>query len=423
MNKKIIFIIFLPFILIAATLAGFFLAHPSPKIDQLQNNINNEIIVDIPNEKEPTTKPNEDTNSILIFNNGKNAVEYNNKIYFNNYAINNPYSNVTVCSTDLNGKNQKKLIENDYLENVNIYNDTIYTKNQLFNLSNNKVTSNDLPITYIDETITIYTDDRISKNYVLDTSANIYGKDPIILNFQGKFIDKIDNKIYFYKLGTSMLYLCYSNINTFETICIDTVKYDDIYKDYYDEYFEYKFVISDIEHLNNTVLYNIGSYQGSGSFWYGYITKVNSDGSNKKIIASTDFDSCFYKDSNYLYYYAGSMESSSWYKYSPLSDSTAKMNYNVENLLNPVKKYNIEKINNKLYLTTLNSDNKTYSKAFKLTDNSENFSSLYDIIIFDDYLIAYLEYRDFNESGWRGIPSMYIYYIKKDGSEIFLLNN
>lgn len=407
MNKKIIFsILLLTLVLSISIVIGFNITKPKSETStEPESNNNNNIVNNIPDSILP---PVDNTKETYIINNGKNATEYNGKIYYNNHSINNPYSNITICEVDLNGENKKTLLPNDITYNVNIYNNTIYTPTKKFNLSQNEAILNALPITYIDEKITIYTNELNSINHVFDTSNNSYETGRKLLSFDGIFIERIDNTIYFYKNGTTRNYLYSGDLTTGQIVCIDDTKFEKIFEDYYDEYSEYTFQITDIEYLNDTIVYCIGCYQGSGNFWYGNVIKINSNGSNKTFLEIGSDVNSLSKDSVYIYY--GKQA------YSTISNTTTN-----KTLLAP-DEYTVENINNELYLMKLSSNNKTYSKFLKITNNYENFSSVYDIVDFNDYLIVYLEYRNYNEGGWRGIPSMYIYHIKKDGSKITLLN-
>ena len=405
MNKKVFLTIFLLiFIFLISIFIGFNITKPNDN----NSDTLTEQLPDISNVPTYTLPENIEPEEIHIINNGKNATEYNGKIYFNNYAINNPYSNITVCQIDLDGNNKKTLLPNDVLKNINIYNNKIYTPKQAFNLSTNEIIYNTLPIVYIDDKITIYKNEFDSINHVFNTSANSYESDLKLFSFDGNFIERIDDTVYFYKNGTTRNYLYAGDLNTKEIVCIDDTKFENIFDDYYDEYSEYTFDIVDIESLNNTVIYCIGCYQGSGHFWHGNVIKINSDGSNKEFLQTGSDINILYKDNLYIYY--GNQA------YSTVSNKTTIRTLNLN------EEYTVQNIDNSIYLMKLNSNKKTYSKTLKITDNSENFSTLYDIVDFEDYLIAYLEYRNYNEGGWRGIPSMYIYYIKKDGSKVMLLN-
>ncbi len=262
---------------------------------------------------------------------------------------------------------------------------------------------------YADENGIFYTEN-------LGTKINLYkktydgSKDTKVCtgNSSFLFIKALDNTLYFsqYTQNASALKLFSMKSSSSK---LTTVAKRKIVKDSY----SYSIPrISDIVNVNGDMYYQYGTYEGSGSFWYGTLVKIDSS-TNKQTIISKDMieDTLFYDDSHIFY---NDMKSDTiHYKYNVNTNKTTP--YSVETANS--ESFNI--VGSKTYLAKQVSKKYIMVSFFQSGTNKKNLTENFIKISYKqkkdltynasvkslgNYLIMPVQCIDYKDGnyGWRG---------------------
>ncbi len=314
-----------------------------------------------------------------------------------------------------------KLVTSDYyILSMVIYDDKLYytsyeSKDDQYHTYSISVNGGDKKqiltgiVIYADQNGIFYTQNS-------DTKINLYkktddgSKDKKVCtgNSSFLFIKALDNTLYFsqYTQDTSVLKL-YSMQSSSSKIT--TVAKRKVVKDKY----SYSIPrISDVVEVNGNLYYQYGTHEGSGSFWYGTLVKIDLS-TDKQTIISKDMieDALYYDDSNI--YFNDMKSNTKYYKYNVNTNKTTT--YSVKT----VDTETFSMIGSKTYLAKPDSNEYIMVSSFQSGTNKKDFMEDFikisckqkkdltysaSVKSLGDYLVIPVTCIDYTDGsyGWRG---------------------
>ncbi len=184
--------------------------------------------------------------------------------------------------------------------------------------------------------------------------------------------------------------------------------------------------VSDLKIVNGELYYDFGSYEGTGSYWYGSIRKLTTDG-KKKIVAKSTGDDTLTIGTKELYY---TTPEGNYYKYQLSTGKKSKYSLELEQDIS----YTI--LGDKTYMADTSNAKKIVISRFKsgtdretLTKNfitisfkqKKNISYTVDIRQVGIYNLVCVKGTDYSKAsyGWRGKLTSVNWYIT-DGAGTLL---
>lgn len=269
---------------------------------------------------------------------------------------------------------------------------------------------------YADNQLIVY---ELNNKWYATTPTEMYsmqqGKLLMDVSDYWRILLKQDNSLYFYMKNDKKIILY--ELNT------ENLQIRHIVEDFYEEEFweDADQVIADIAVEGNTILYTIGSYQGSGGFWYGSTRKINRDGTGKEILEAYNESDYVEKINDKLYYSFFTQEASQkWYEY-VIENSSSK---SIDDFSSVRKeKYQITTDDNKK-IVVKQLDGNDYKEIITLNKRNDNFDFFYgEIKEVGEWLYAYIYEKDYKVGNWRGIDHLEFYRISNDYKTIQRLDN
>ena len=184
--------------------------------------------------------------------------------------------------------------------------------------------------------------------------------------------------------------------------------------------------VSDLKIVNGELYYDFGSYEGTGSYWYGSIRKLTTDG-KKKIVAKSTGDDTLTIGTKELYY---TTPEGNYYKYQLSTGKKSKYSLKLEQNIS----YTI--LGDKTYMADTSNAKKIVISRFKSGTNREtltknfitisfkqkkNISYTVDIRQVGIYNLVCVKGTDYSKAsyGWRGKLTSVNWYIT-DGAGTLL---
>ena len=184
--------------------------------------------------------------------------------------------------------------------------------------------------------------------------------------------------------------------------------------------------VSDLKIVNGELYYDFGSYEGTGSYWYGSIRKLTTDG-KKKIVAKSTGDDTLTIGTKELYY---TTPEGNYYKYQLSTGKKSKYSLKLEQNIS----YTI--LGDKTYMADTSNAKKIVISRFKSGTNREtltknfitisfkqkkNISYTVDIRQVGVYNLVCVKGTDYSKAsyGWRGKLTSVNWYIT-DGAGTLL---
>ncbi len=257
-----------------------------------------------------------------------------------------------------------------------------------------------------------------------------------------EFIEKVDNLVYLEKSG-EVDDVIISSVNTdgsdlknvLETKEGAYLTDPEAYEDFKEFYIYEVQKICDFEVYNDTIYFILGGYEGSGSYFFGALCKVGTDGEGFEMVY--DGIENFYIIDNNMYVYAPDVKDgkSEYIKMNldtkeityldgkfdwilTADETSLYSQYTVENengvFIDDLKSYNVDNEEVIMLYEGINAPIKTDS----------NYVAFYDVQSVGDYIYFRLHINGFDENtdGWRGHQCYSAdYRVKKDGSGLELI--
>lgn len=314
------------------------------------------------------------------------------------------------------GDKNKIVSSDNYIRSMVVHNNVLYyTSNETDSIEyttysvsvkgENQQTVSKGTVLYADKKGIYYLVEKDTKSLLYMKSLS--GKKSVLLytgNSSFQFIKSIGTTLYFgqYKAAVSKLQLLSLKSGSTKPTVLSSLKTEQL-----SDHFP---IISDIISIKGNLYYQFGTYEGSGSFWYGTLVKYNNTEKTTRIIhdnMTTDFltyssDKIYFDElGNYAVYYTYNVNTNK------LTSSTI----NNPGAVSIVNKYSYRiKLDKKKYITLSRFTSGTNYKnlvtdfiKIAYTPNSKlDYSA--GITALGNYLLIPVECIDYNDPayGWRG---------------------
>ncbi len=331
--------------------------------------------------------------------------------------------------------NKTKLIssENDILDMM-IHNDTLYyisyvsdkDIHQTYSVSidgkDKKTICNGYAV-YLDDSSIYYTVMKGEKNklYKQDYESK---KDTLIYtgNLSFKFVKNIGETLYFTQFNEASSKLSLYTLTPEQTkltvLTTEKIKLDGSEREYP--------MVSDIVKINGDMYYQYGTYEGSGSYWYGTLKKIDAKTNKKSDIFDQMYeDQIFHNDSSIFYDKMESIEKH--FQYNTKTGKTSTYIYKITGS----ESFNI--VGDKTYCAKADGKNFITVSSFTSGAIKQNKTKLLmsipykqkkdldysaSVSKYGDYLLIPVTCKDYNDTtyGWRGkLISITWYVADMDG--------
>ncbi len=317
--------------------------------------------------------------------------------------------------------NITKLIssENDILDMM-IHNDTLYyisyvsdkDIHQTYSVSidgkDKKTICNGYAV-YLDDSSIYYTVMKGEKNklYKQDYESK---KDTLIYtgNLSFKFVKNIGETLYFTQFNEATSKLSLYTLTPEQTkltvLTTEKIKLDGSEREYP--------MVSDIVKINGDMYYQYGTYEGSGSYWYGTLKKIDAKTNKKSVIFDQMYeDQIFHNDSSIFYDKMESIEKH--FQYNTKTGKTSTYIYKITGS----ESFNI--VGDKTYCAKADGKNFITVSSFTSGAIKQNKTKLLmsipykqkkdldysaSVSKYGDYLLIPVTCKDYNDTtyGWRG---------------------
>ncbi|MDD3174584.1 MAG: DUF5050 domain-containing protein [Herbinix sp.] len=185
--------------------------------------------------------------------------------------------------------------------------------------------------------------------------------------------------------------------------------------------------VSDIIKINGDIYYQYGTHQGSGSFWYGTLIKIDSSTNTKSVIVKDLYEEQIYHNDSSIFY-SGTESSEKNYQYNTKTSKTTSYIYKTTgtesfNILGD-KTYCAKADGKELITVSCFTSGKSKSnlvKSFiKLSyKQKKEFDYSARVKIYGDYLLIPVTCMDFNaNNGWRGRCVSVTWYVADSDGKI-----
>lgn len=333
--------------------------------------------------------------------------------------------------------NKTKLIssKNDILDMM-IYNDSLYYVSyvrdkdiyQTYSVSvdakDKKTICNGYAI-YLDDSSIYYTvmKGEINKLYKRDYDSK---KDTLIYtgNLSFTFVKNLDNRLYFtqFKDASSKLVLY---TLTPEQIKLSVLTTEKIMLNGTERTYP---TMSDIVKINGDIYYQYGTYEGSGSYWYGTLKKIDTKTNKKSVIAEQIYeDQIFHNDSSI--FYNGTESSGERFQYNTKTGKTSTY----INKTTGSESFNI--LGDKTYCAKADGKKLITVSSFTSGTNKNNKNKLLmsipykqkkeldysaSVSKYGEYLLIPVTCMDYNDTsyGWRGKCVSVTWYVADTAGKI-----
>lgn len=186
--------------------------------------------------------------------------------------------------------------------------------------------------------------------------------------------------------------------------------------------------VSDVAKINGDIYYQYGTYEGSGSYWYGTLKKLDSSTNIKSVIVRQIYEEQIYHDNSSIFY-NGTDSSENHYKYNTKTSKTSSYIYKTTgtesfNILED-KTYCAKADGNELitvsrFTSGTNKNNLVESFINLSYKQKSKFSYSACVKKYGDYLVIPVTCMDYNDTsyGWRGRCVSVTWYVADSNGKI-----
>lgn len=243
-------------------------------------------------------------------------------------------------------------------------------------------------------------------------------------NMTFSFVKSLDNTLYFtqFKEASSKLTL-YTLMPEQTKLAVLTT--DKIMSDESAGTFP---TVSDIAKINGDIYYQYGTFEGSGSYWYGTLLKLDSGTKKKSVIAKQSYEEQIYHNGSSIFY-NGTDSSEKHYQYNTKTGKTSSYTYKTTG----TESFNIlgdktycAKADGKELITvsrfTSGTNKKNLVKSFITLSIEQNKNYEYSASVkkYGDYLLIPVTCMDYSDAsyGWRGRYVSVTWYLADSDGKI-----
>jgi hypothetical protein len=332
------------------------------------------------------------------------------------------------------GDKNKIISSDNYIRSMVLYNNILYyTSNETdstefttYSVSvkgQNKQTVSKGTVLYADKYGIYYTVDKDTKCLLYKKSHS--DKKAVLLytgNSSFEFVKSIGTTLYFgqYKDSTSQIQLLSLKSGNAKPTVLSSLKTEQLTSSIP--------IISDIVSIKGNLYYQFGTYEGSGSFWYGTLVKYTTGEKSSSIITDSMITDTLDYSSNKIYFY--DMENSSkYYSYNvntgKITTFTNKVSGNESISIVNNYSYRIG-LANKNYITisryTSGTNYKNLDSDFIKIANTKNSTLDYTagVTSLGKYLMIPVKCTDYNDAdyGWRGKVISIKWYVADSSGKV-----
>lgn len=389
-----------------------------------------------------------------------NIFEYGDSVYYVLPEENDPYNAQVICKMKKDGTNKEVflnktpgnmrvyenyLFDGKYRINLDTneekcysYDNIIYMNNEImiyqkangFGVANMKDIDNwsfdekvlvlgeksqDWSILYVDGNLVIYSaNENLYTIRISELNSNQQGKFLIAEGNYAKFLTEKDGEVYFYVNEDENIHLYRFNKETEELKCVLTDTLDSDLVGILDNR-----EIGNIAIKDETILYTIGSYQGSAGMWCGSTIKINKDGTGKEVLEEFNESDLVKNVDDRLYYEVFSQDPSVWYWNEYVNGKSLR----IDDFKSVEKgKYKFTENKDKVIISQLYAGE--YKECITIPKKNKELDFVSgEIKEVGEWLYVDLYEHDSNGSSWRGFNHLECYRISKDYKVIQALDD
>jgi hypothetical protein len=187
-------------------------------------------------------------------------------------------------------------------------------------------------------------------------------------------------------------------------------------------------MVSDITKINGDIYYQYGTYEGSGSYWYGTLIKLDSSTKKNSVIAEQLYEEQIYHNDSSIFY-IGTESSGKHYRYNTKTGKTSSYKYKITgteslNILGD-KTYSAKADGKKLIVVSHFTSGTNKSNLVKSFINlsykqKKEFSYSASVKKYGDFLLIPVTCMDYNDTsyGWRGRCVSITWYVADSDGKI-----
>ncbi|ROR23622.1 uncharacterized protein DUF5050 [Mobilisporobacter senegalensis] len=243
-------------------------------------------------------------------------------------------------------------------------------------------------------------------------------------NMTFSFVKNLDNTLYFAQFNEASskltLYTLMPEQTRLSVLTTEKIKLNGTERIYP--------TVSDIAEINGDIYYQYGTYEGSGSYWYGTLKKLDSSTNTKSVIAKQLYEDQIYHNDSSIFY-RGTDSSGEHFQYNTKTGKTSSYIYKTTG----TESFNIlgdktycAKADGKELITvsrfTSGTNKSNLVKSFINLSYKQNEKFDYSAYVkkYGDYLIIPVTCMDYNDTsyGWRGRCVSVTWYVADSDGKI-----
>lgn len=186
--------------------------------------------------------------------------------------------------------------------------------------------------------------------------------------------------------------------------------------------------VSDVVEINGDIYYQYGTHQGSGSYWYGILKKIDSGTNKKSVISEALYEEQIYHNDSSIFY-SGTESSGKYYKYNIKTGKTSSYTYKSTgtesfNILGDktycAKADGKELITVSRFTSGTNKNNLVKSFINLSYKQKKEFDYSASVKKYGNYLLIPVTCMDYNNTsyGWRGRCVSVTWYVADSDGKI-----
>jgi len=189
-------------------------------------------------------------------------------------------------------------------------------------------------------------------------------------------------------------------------------------------------IVSDVSKINGDIYYQYGTHEGSGSYWYGTLKKLDSSTNKKSVIVKQLYEEQIYHNDNSIFY-NGTDSGEKHYQYNTKTGKTSSYIYKTTG----TESFNI--LGNETYCAKVDGEELITVSRFTSGTNKKNlvksFINLFykqkkkldysaSVKEYNDYLLIPVTCMDYNDTsyGWRGRCVSVTWYVADSDGKILV---
>lgn len=363
-------------------------------------------------------------------------VEDKGNIYYVQTLEGDKYS-YDIYQMEISTGNKTRLISSKYdILNMMVHDNTLYYTcyerekevDQTYSVSiegNDKKTICNGALIYLDDSSIYYTVNKGEKSRLYKRAYNGKKADLIYTgNLSFRFVKSLDDTLYFseFKEVSSKLtlYTLMPGRTKLAVLTTDKITLNETERTWP--------TVSDVVKINGDIYYQYGAHEGSGSYWYGTLKKLDSGTNKKSVIAKQLYEEQIYYNDNSIFY-NGTESEGKHYRYHTKTGKTSSYIYKTQG----TESFNI--LGDQTYCAK--ADGKEWVTISRFTSGTNKTNLVKSFIHFSyqqekeldyyacvkkygDFLLIPVTCMDYNDTtyGWRGRCVSVTWYVADSDGKI-----